>query len=142
MNWFVSPSTSGFYPIELRADYEAAGTWPDDLIPLSEHQYAALREGLSAGSVLSFSSRGVSLVGPAPPSDEQLVIAASAKRDLLLGQAAVFMAPLQDASDLGVATEGERERLLAWKQYRVALGRIGQQPSFPHHIDWPLTPHD
>ncbi|EFB3321859.1 tail fiber assembly protein [Escherichia coli] len=34
------------------------------------------------------------------------------------------MAPLQDAVDLGIATEEESSLLAAWKKYRVLLNRV------------------
>ncbi|AVG38550.1 tail fiber assembly protein [Achromobacter insolitus] len=77
-------------------------------------------------------------VKPAPPTltPEE----AFAQRDALLREAAVHIAPLQDADDLEIATPEERAALLAWKQYRVALNRIDQQPTFPQAIDWPQPP--
>ncbi|EAB6845036.1 tail fiber assembly protein [Salmonella enterica subsp. enterica] len=34
------------------------------------------------------------------------------------------IAPLQDAVDLGEATDDEKARLLAWKKYRVQVNRV------------------
>jgi len=35
-----SPSKNAFYAPEFRADYDAAGTWPDDAVEVSEELYA------------------------------------------------------------------------------------------------------
>ena len=64
----------------------------------------------------------------------------AARRDELLAVAALRIAPLQDATDLGSATEAEAALLLSWKQYRVDLSRIEQQAGFPTVIDWPESP--
>ena len=80
------------------------------------------------------------------PADVAGVMAAAAagdvvaRRDELLAVAALRIAPLQDAADLGKAPEAEAALLLSWKQYRVDLNRIEQQAGFPTVIDWPEIP--
>jgi hypothetical protein len=59
---------------------------------------------------------------------------------MLLQVAGLRIAPLQDAVDLGVATESEQELLVRWKQYRVTLGRINTQEGYPKTVAWPDTP--
>ncbi|SOE50872.1 Tail fiber assembly protein [Orrella dioscoreae] len=65
---------------------------------------------------------------------------ADADRQALLADAALRIAPLQDAVDLGTATEEETAKLLAWKRYRVELNRIEQQDGYPRTIGWPTPP--
>lgn len=77
---------------------------------------------------------------PASPTAEQLAVYVLARRDALLSLAAIRIAPLQDAVDLALDTPEDRLRLTAWKQYRVALNRVGQQANFPQEIDWPQVP--
>ncbi|SVK54566.1 Caudovirales tail fibre assembly protein [Acinetobacter baumannii] len=48
------------------------------------------------------------------------------------------LAPLQDADDLGMATEEEAAQLKRWKIYRVQLSRINPQDA--PDIDWPVAP--
>lgn len=50
------------------------------------------------------------------------------------------IAPLQDAVDLGEATEAEAASLTAWKRYRVELSRVPTQPGYPSEIAWPAAP--
>lgn len=50
--------------------------------------------------------------------------------------------PLQDAEDLEEATESEVLSLRAWKKYRIALSRLGEQAGFPEHVVWPEMPRD
>lgn len=66
------------------------------------------------------------------------VAEATAKRKSLLADAAISIAPLQDATDLDEATEEEAALLKKWKQYRVALNRvdISDAPA----IKWPDKP--
>ncbi|MCM8910907.1 tail fiber assembly protein [Pseudomonas inefficax] len=63
-------------------------------------------------------------------------------RDERLAVASVRIAPLLDAVELGRATEAEQALLLAWKHYRVDLGRIEQQEGFPMAVEWPPSPED
>ncbi|MDP1172118.1 tail fiber assembly protein, partial [Klebsiella pneumoniae] len=58
------------------------------------------------------------------------------ERDRLLSRASLRMAPLQDAIDLGSATQEEVASLNQWKQYRVDLNRIEQQETFPKRVKW------
>lgn len=62
------------------------------------------------------------------------------RRDDLLKIAALRIAPLQDAVDLGKASTEESARLLLWKEYRVDLGRIAEQSGFPEAVVWPESP--
>lgn len=62
------------------------------------------------------------------------------ERDSRLAVAAIRIAPLQDAQDLGVATEEETAALLNWKRYRVDLNRIEQQGGYPLSVAWPSPP--
>ncbi|MBK5539365.1 tail fiber assembly protein [Pseudomonas sp. TH05] len=74
------------------------------------------------------------------PTEEQISVVVLSQRDELLKAAALRVAPLQDAVDIGNATEEESARLLQWKSYRIDLMRIEQQEGFPAAIDWPLSP--
>lgn len=71
---------------------------------------------------------------------ESLIKRALASRDGLLQQAAIRIAPLQDAMELDEGTEEEKAALIEWKRYRVALNRIEQEEEFPLNIDWPIAP--
>lgn len=73
---------------------------------------------------------------PPPPTAADVMV----QRDALLAVATVRIAPLQDAVDLDEATPAEVAALKAWKQYRVLLSRIEQQPGFPAAVDWPKAP--
>lgn len=63
---------------------------------------------------------------------------AEQKRKELLEAANAAMAPLQDASDLGIETDEEKESLLAWKKYRVLLNRVDVTKA--PDVDWPIKP--
>ncbi|MEX9946395.1 tail fiber assembly protein [Providencia rettgeri] len=73
-----------------------------------------------------------------PKSKEQLIAEAEQQKQSLLAQANKTIAPLQDAVDLGMATDDEKARLTEWKIYRVSLNRV--DTSLAPDIDWPEKP--
>ncbi|EMI4429543.1 tail fiber assembly protein [Providencia rettgeri] len=73
-----------------------------------------------------------------PISKEQLIAEAEQKKQSLLAEANNTIAPLQDAVDLGIATDEEKAKLTAWKTYRVLLNRV--DTSLAPDIDWPEKP--
>lgn len=74
---------------------------------------------------------------PIPPTSEEVLANNTAKRDALLAQATLAIAPLQDAVDLEEATVDEVALLKKWKQYRVAVNRIDLTQPSP---TWPPQP--
>ena len=61
-------------------------------------------------------------------------------KSALLAQAAIAIAPLQDAVDVDDVTEEELAALKAWKKYRVTLNRLDL--STAPDIVWPEVPLD
>lgn len=69
---------------------------------------------------------------------ELALISNASLKTALMDEASQKISVLQDAVDLGMATDEEREQLEAWKKYRVILSRIDS--SIPDQIDWPTKP--
>lgn len=63
---------------------------------------------------------------------------AEEKKTRLLNAAAANIAPLQDAVDTELATDEEKEQLIAWKTYRVLLNRV--DTSKAPDIEFPQPP--
>lgn len=75
----------------------------------------------------------------APGSEtENAILVASSRLTAEMDEASRAIAPLQDAVDVGIATDAEITQLSEWKRYRVALSRIDIDE--PHEIKWPLKP--
>ncbi|WP_227160398.1 tail fiber assembly protein, partial [Enterobacter cloacae] len=64
------------------------------------------------------------LSDPPEATKDAVISAAEAEKQRLLADATAAVAPLQDAVDLGMATETEIARLHEWKKYRVQLNRV------------------
>ena len=62
------------------------------------------------------------------------------KLDQLNAEAALRIAPLQDAKELGVATPAELNKLEALQRYRIALMRLPQSEGWPAEVSWPEVP--
>jgi hypothetical protein len=82
---------------------------------------------------------GISFVPPVPyqPSPAEILATNAASRDGMLSAASLAIAPLQDAVDLGEATDAETALLQRWKQYRVAVNRVDLTKADP---PWPSVP--
>ncbi|WDZ97996.1 tail fiber assembly protein [Herbaspirillum sp. WKF16] len=136
MDYFYSATTSGFYCEAIN------GTdIPADAKAITEERYNEVMAGQATGKRIVADADGMPvLADQLPPTSEQLAAQALLQRATLLAAAANAIAPLQDAVDLEIATDAEKAELTAWKQYRVALSRIGQQATYPMDIDWPEAP--
>ena len=131
MTWKFSPSTNGFYPSDFLEEYASL---PTDLVDVTDAEYAALFEGQSTGKRIIAGADGYPInANQLPPSTTEL----AGQRDSRLAEAALRIAPLQDAFDLGTATAGEMASLTAWKQYRVAVNRVDLTKS---PVTWPSQP--
>lgn len=97
-------------------------------------------EGVYVSMGYTYDGAGGFIAPPAPPVPPPTAPEVLALRDTLLAEAAIRIAPLQDAVDLDDATPAEIAALKAWKQYRVALNRIEQQAGFPASVNWPVKP--
>ena len=128
---YYSATMNGFYPAELKDDYEAAGTWPDDVVEISEGEHKVLLDGQDNGQVIVPGDDGKpELVSPAIDH----VSETGTRKRLLLREAAEIIFPLTLAVKLGEATEDETASLEAWEKYSVLLNRV--KPG----EDWPLKP--
>lgn len=75
---------------------------------------------------------------PRIETHEEIVAKAQRKKETLLEIATKAMGPLQDAKDLGIATEEELAKLKEWMFYRVQVNRIDVNKA--PDIDWPVAP--
>lgn len=65
---------------------------------------------------------------------------ATRKRALLLQYASNQINALQDAVDLEISSDVERQALSAWKMYRVLLNRLDISIDSSGEINWPVGP--
>lgn len=136
-NYKFSAKTNSFYPESLREYYEAAGTLPDDLIDVSDDTYSIFSGQPPEGKVRSNVKGLPAWINIPPPTEEELKTNAINKKNGLMIFATAAIAPLQDASDLDMASDDELFRLKEWKKYRALLNRVDVNSK---DIDWPVIP--
>lgn len=128
-----SPSINAFYDTAINKEI------PDDAVNITEKEWADLLTGQAKGKLIAC---GVDLrpcltEQPLPTADE-LIRQAEDKRSRLRAEADTIIQPLQDADDLGIATDDEASQLIAWKKYRVMLMRVNTEDA--ENIIWPEQP--
>ncbi|CFR10274.1 tail assembly chaperone gp38 [Yersinia frederiksenii] len=142
MNYFYSAITNMFYPVSLRADYEASGSWPEDGIEVDGAVYKEFAADLAPTGKVRSSKDGLPVwidIPPEPPlTKAQLVAAATEKKAQLKFAADSEIEWRQDAVDGGYAEPEEVTALAGWKKYRVMLMRV--DTSKAPDIEWPVPP--
>lgn len=139
MSYGFSATTKAFYVYEDKESYEANGNWPEDVKPVSDQVWEKYCMQGPEGKERGANKRGLPCWVDIPaPTKETQTAAANWKKGLLLEKAGKAIAPLQDADDLGIASEAEKAALLAWKKYRVLLNRIDVEHA--DKITWPEVP--
>lgn len=139
MSYGFSATTRAFYVYEDQKSYEENGNWPEDVKPVSDQVWEKYCIQAPAGKERGANKRGLPCWVDAPPLSHQArVNEATNKKRLLIVQASNAIAPLQDAVELGMATEEEKALLTAWKTCRVLANRI--RPEEAQDMDWPPTP--
>ncbi|HAT7999667.1 tail fiber assembly protein [Escherichia coli] len=107
------------------ASIDQLGKLPDDVVSVAPEGHFVRWDGKQ-------------WVHDADAEKTALTTMSTQQKDSLLALATSKMGPLQDAVDLGIATETETALLLAWKKYRVLLNRIN--PEDAPDINWPEVP--
>ena len=75
-------------------------------------------------------------VMPDPGNGESL----TAEYESLRAHADTMIQPMQDLHDIGEGSVELDARLLAWKRYRVSLGRALEKVPLNEAVQWPLIP--
>jgi len=128
-----SPSINAFYDTAINKMI------PDDAVNITDTEWADLLAGQAKGKLIACGAdlRPCLTDQPLPTADE-LISQAEDKRSRLRAEADTIIQPLQDASDLEIASEDESRQLIAWKRYRVMLMRVSTQNV--EKIIWPDQP--
>ncbi|MCT8341893.1 tail fiber assembly protein [Photorhabdus kleinii] len=138
-NYIFSELNKAFYPISLQQDYIAAGSWPNDPIPVTDDIFHKFSGIPPTGKILSSGEDGLPCWKDIPPpTKEELISIAEAQRAKFISLANEKITPLADAIELDIATNEETLLLKEWKTYRVMLNRI--DTSTAPEIDWPISP--
>lgn len=138
--FYYSPTKNAFYCELHQEQYALAGTWPDDAVAVDESVYTEFAATTApAGKMRVAGADGMPAWGDIPaPTKEELIALAGKEKELRISEASAKISPLQDAVDLGMATDEEVVQLTEWKKYRVLLNRV--DISEAADINWPEVP--
>lgn len=141
MTMHYSPATGGFYPENLLPEYESAGGLPNDLVGVSDADYAALMAANATGKGIQPGPDGYPVaVAPQPPTPAEVLAANQARSTALAATAADAISVLTYATDpdiVDVVNASDVASLKQWKQYRVALSKLDLAAS---PVAWPAQP--
>ncbi|MEN4799530.1 tail fiber assembly protein [Pantoea agglomerans] len=128
-----SPSANAFYDTSINL------VIPDDAVKITDKKWADLLAGQAEGNLIACGADMLPCLTEQPlPTAEELISQAEDKRSRLRAEADSAIQPLQDANDLGIATDDEASQLIAWKKYRVMLMRVNTEDA--ENIIWPKKP--
>ncbi|NHB89181.1 tail fiber assembly protein [Photorhabdus tasmaniensis] len=138
--YYYSAKMNAFYPVEMKQDYIDAGSFPDDVIEVSESVFIEfVGNAPPKGKCRIADKNGLPAWGDIPPmTQEQLVQQFENTKKRLISEVSEKILPLQDAFDLGIASEAEKSDLLALKNYRVMLNRTDLHVN--SDVKWPKEP--
>ncbi|WP_165699648.1 tail fiber assembly protein [Chimaeribacter californicus] len=136
---YYSPSKGSFYTPELQAVYEASGSWPGDLVSLTQEEYDTVMSAQGEGKYISPGEDGYpSIADSKPISQEEAIQAASRKQAALLSSAMSAISLWQTELQLGTITDDEKAQLVAWLAYIKLLKAV--DTSTAPDITWPTAP--
>lgn len=125
-----SPTTGGFYAIELQADYSKNGAWPDDAIEISPGDERNIRQAKERGQTVTYKKGAWKFTDQ--PIDATAVAASwRARRDACLSSCDYLAMPDYPLTDADRA---------ALYEYRKALRDVTEQVEFPNRVQWPVAP--
>lgn len=140
MRKFFSVSDNSFYVEDTLKIYKLAGiSLPLDLVEITDEEYNEFMIS-PGGKIPGYDEESGGMVwnnAPAPTEDEQRAIY-EADKAALMRTATTVIDTLQDAVDIGMATDEEASSLEEWKTYRVLLYRV--DPANASGIEWPQPP--
>ncbi|MBK0004390.1 tail fiber assembly protein [Erwinia sp. S38] len=137
--YLYSASTGGIYPASKKEIYEnSINGLPDDIVEINDETFAGLISGQEAGQRIIADKDGYPILSAQPePTEEEVIASNTQKKTSLMKLATDEIYPLQDAIDLGEATDDEKEKLISLKKYRVALNRVDVSVA---GLEWPAYP--
>ncbi|MEY0278604.1 tail fiber assembly protein [Providencia rettgeri] len=140
MNYYYSATMNAFYLVSMKQNYINAGSFPDDAKEIEDDIFQQFSASVPPeGKMRIAGEDGLpAWADIPPPTQEELIQQAKYEKQDRLQEASKIIAPLQDATDLGMATESEVAILNKWREYRVLLNRVDTSATLD--IKWPEKP--
>ncbi|WP_144136547.1 tail fiber assembly protein [Kosakonia radicincitans] len=146
MTKYFSPSKLGFYDTSLKSSYISAGSWPDDLVEITDKTWSDFLSAAPDGKLLGADSSGAPVwVDKPEPTTEQLLSDVKAKQENLISSAKNTISIWQTELLLGIISDDHRESLAAWISYinkmqSLDFGSIIDKESY-EKFEWIAIPN-
>lgn len=123
--WGFSAARQGFYLFEHMDDYVSAGSWPGDIVAVSDNDHDEFSGGIPAHKLLAVDDDGEMSCVDAEDADElqiqEILSSNTSTFNRLVAVAANSIAVIQASTAAGNPRENDTENLLALQQYLDAL---------------------
>lgn len=138
-NYIYSARDNAFYSIELKINYDLAGTWPKDGVIVSDDVFNEY-SGLPPDDKIRWSNDdGMPCWIDIPPlTHDELVQIAENEKQHLLFTAQQTISIWQTKLQLSRITDDEKRQLNLWLDYIDAVNAI--DTSTAPDIQWPIPP--
>lgn len=136
---YFDKNSLGFYDDSLKDSYTTAGSWPDDMVEVSEEDhkiFMAGKKGYRIGSNKKGQPTWIKVTQSKEEKQQELSEAVKIK----IQEAMLSLSPLQYAVDLDIASDEEKNSLNELKTYIVNLNRLSSQGKGVDEVEWPTAP--
>lgn len=139
--YIYSAKNNAFYPVNMMADYVAAGSWPDDGKEVTTDCFLEFTSVAHADKYRVAGDDGLPAWEQVPaPTQEQLVAIANAEKMRLIGlaNANINIKQWPGKAAIGRLKGDELAQYNLWLDYLDALDKVDSSTS--PNIDWPVPP--
>lgn len=137
-----SATTTGFYPVSLLESYEEAGSLPDDLVDVTDDDYATFVGQAPAGKMRGSNKKGYPAWVDIPaPTEDELIDLAEDKKQALIEGANDYINSKQwpGKAAIGRLKGEDLTQYNLWLDYLDLLYAV--DASMPQNIKWPKPPN-
>lgn len=142
MSYFYSATTNSFYPVEMREDYEKAGTWPHDVLAVDDLVYEEfVLDAPPEGKVRIPNNDGYpSWEDISAPTKDQIILKNTRIRAKLAQDATVAITTLQAGIETSRSVVGDNDALTAWLEYLCDLRSMTSEELQQTSAPFPAQP--
>lgn len=137
--YLFSPSTLGFYPIEMKEEYLTNDSLPSDVVEVSDSVRNEYNFVPPEGKQLSSSQNMPVWIDIPPATLEELIAAAEKERQKLLTHADAVMLDWRTELMLGEISDANKAKLSAWLDYKNEVKAVDVTTD-PDNVNWPVAP--
>lgn len=140
MEYVYSAKNNSFYPVDMKDDYVAAGSWPPDGIEVSEKVFTKYVLNCPPdGKVRGAGDDGLPAWIDIPPlTKEENVAKADDNKKALINEVDSVSRAWQTQLILGIISDEDKATLTSWMKYYQKLQAVNTSDA--PDITWPVKP--